>query len=775
MVGGNKLSSTYKLLVALAGTVVITLFVLNQSSREPDYHQDLGEDANKIFNAIEGINNADNPLLERDHDSHQGKRTPTLNIFCFAFNRPNDFSWLWQNLMHAKPSGIRTKIVIHVDFDKDNSEGWQEQVRIASQLSGSESVHGPVTSVFATSPRGLKATMLEAWAPIRGEYAMFLEDDIDVSEMLLVYAEKFIMAYGESSQKDPTVLGYKLYNQKWDEVNQRFEEKVDNGYAPFKIQEPCSWGTVFIAEPYKRYLAWFMENYESDPMIPHAWSNTWDAKKSAKKYLQRFMWEEGLFLISINFPRDLSLVSPSFSKEEPLLTNRWSVPLLTERELEGSSLLLIFPPSSNTFRSFSFDRAEVIVMKKFELKDVLSDQAMRFRLFEGVGEELQMKLSGETFSCNFDWSWIEVEQMKQEARKFGWSEQSLPKSGDALCVLLRSLQGSESGRMMMVVHVHWGLGSRLRALSSALLLAKSTMRWPVVVWVPDNHCEANLTDVLDIGAIPGISIFNSSTAIESIIQKDERSWNVWDILKVESSTAKYSMQRNKHIYTISQKSLNFVKQWSYLADNIYLRQMVLHPSKMVQGKIQNLLGSVSEKNVLGLHIRMRKDVFEEVGSMDSKMLQAVPFRISCDWNNFAQAMQEKYSKEALKGKAIFIASDSQEAIVGIKQMFPSSSIIGFSACTSREVDCVQEAMASIAILSRSKVVFGSKWSAMSEIAIRAGSHSFQFGCEMPNGEPWDLSSSSLRHQVESYLETKEATMSKLPFSVNDIANAFLSK
>jgi hypothetical protein len=267
----------------------------------------------------------------------QANRNPKLVVHCFAFDRPNNFKRLWTSLSHAKPTVLDVSFIIHVDYDPKKSEDWQSQVDVATTLSGTRTRHGPVTAIFATANRGLRATMLEAWAPVAGEYAMFLEDDIEVSELLLVYAERFILTYGEAVRRDDSVLGYKLYNQKWDEVNQRFERPVMNNYQPFKIQEPCSWGSVFVAEPYSRYLAWFVQHVAQDPYTPQAWSNTWDADRSAKKYLQRFMWEQGLTLIAVNLPEQYSLSTPRVDSEGTNIKAQWleylkarlEVPLLT--------------------------------------------------------------------------------------------------------------------------------------------------------------------------------------------------------------------------------------------------------------------------------------------------------------------------------------------------------------------------------------------------------------------------------------------------------------
>ena len=274
-----------------------------------------------------------------DGATKNGMASPlALSVHLFAFNRPHKFAKLWSSLASAQVSTLPSHIVIHIDYDAKGSPEWRLQVAEAKKLVGSSTRHGPVSVLFAAKPKGLRVTMLEAWAPRNNEYAMFLEDDIEVSPLLFIFAERFVRAYGDRGRRgDPTILGFKLYNQKWDEVNQRAERAVDNGHAPYKIQEPCSWGTVFAPQVYGEYLAWYVHNSGIDPFIPRAWSNTWDPERSAKKYLQRFMWEKGRFLVAINLPDYLSLTTPRVDSEGTNIKAEWldylrqrlEVPLLT--------------------------------------------------------------------------------------------------------------------------------------------------------------------------------------------------------------------------------------------------------------------------------------------------------------------------------------------------------------------------------------------------------------------------------------------------------------
>lgn len=52
-------------------------------------------------------------------------------------------------------------------------------------------------------------------------------------------------------------------------------------------------------------------------------------------------------------------------------------------------------------------------------------------------------------------------------------------------------------RKYLLVEVKHGLGNRLRVLASAVVIARATQRVLIVAWIPDSHCQAKLTDLID--------------------------------------------------------------------------------------------------------------------------------------------------------------------------------------------------------------------------------------------------------------------------------------
>eukprot|EP00043_Microstomoeca_roanoka_P020435 m.249301 g.249301 ORF g.249301 m.249301 type:complete len:843 (+) comp17165_c1_seq4:528-3056(+) len=725
------------------------------------------------------------------------KTRPRLVVHLFAYNRPSGFRTLWSQLIRAKPaSRLPVRIVIHVDYDPLQSDEWKEQVDIASALTGVHTIHGPVTTVFAASPKGLRATMLEAWAPVEGEYAMFLEDDIEVSEMLFVYAEAFVQRYGESAERDASVMGYKLYNQKWDEVNQRYERPINNGHMPFKIQEPCSWGTVFVAEPYARYLRWYVDHSNIDPFIPHAWSNTWDAERSAKKYLQRFMWEEGLFLISINLPNHLSLTTPHVEagtnikqKWLPYLKERLEVPLVTEKEesaLHGLDTIFKGPePSAMMILNTSHEVVKEIHLPSVNERQLLSSS----RLPSGsVLDPLHHQGARDRVIAKAKQRLLEeFEQWPLRARRAGQispaedaalremlltsHKQSrglpLPRSyvdkitTSYTLYALGAMLLSPLGQLSLLVETEYGLTNRLRAYGSAKAIADATARQLVVLWVPNAHCYASLEHLFTLPK--SVIVVEDELLREAVALVG---MDVYDLMQPEQKGARVDGSKNTHIYVRSAFRINSRHPYGD-TDALHVRSLVLQPSDGVRGVLNEYYDDLAREGLdapesahrsfVGVHIRMLANMTADTPGLTAeealRMELAVAFRVSCHYRFFQERMLTLPTTTKF-----FISTDSPESFDVLKTVPGLSSRVfrlDSQHCTQRTVECMRYAAADLYLLSTTARLFTSKWSAFSETAARVGGMPTEDGCDQPPGG-WKLGGdhATMTSQIINYLKSQ---------------------
>eukprot|EP00049_Salpingoeca_infusionum_P003135 m.63900 g.63900 ORF g.63900 m.63900 type:complete len:837 (-) comp11978_c0_seq4:392-2902(-) len=728
------------------------------------------------------------------------KCTPRLIIHCFTFDRPDDFSRLWRGLLRAQPvSGLEISIVIHVEYDETNSTSWQDQVDFAAKLAGTSTVHGPVTAIFAATHKGLKGSMLEAWSPTdECEFAMFLEDDIEVSEMLLVYSQEFIRQYGRATNQTrfDKVLGYKMYNQKWDEVNQRFEPQVNNRNQPFLIQEPCSWGTVFAPGVYMEYLRWFVKNSaRDDPIVPHAWSNTWSKEKSAKKYLQRFMWERGIALVAINLPEKLSLTTVRMDvgtniKPQWLgyLKERLEVPLLSREqheELMRQSPSMMQFEAIDTLPVFNASHSQVSELRaakpslvrtmsgpklppKF-LVDPLHLGGARARMVERAASILRHDIN--KLLCpqprHQDLSMVDAEALIQMlTSSVGSGGAGLPLSiienvGDrsTLYTLARMFLGP-TAQQALVVETKFGLTNRMRGYASAKAIADVSMRFLVVIWEQDEHLLADMSDLFSVP--PGVHVLNDGTtlrqlALSSIVSSR---FKYFDLMDPAVKSVKINPNEQRHLFIRTAFTVQSTQSISAIT-TLNLRALTQHPTGTVEALIDGYYGTLpqgekSHRDAIGIHIRMvppgadadTPGISEEEAL---RMSLAAPYRVSCHYKFFIAKMLT-----LPQSTLFFVSADDPRAYDAVHS---HSSLKGrvfhldSDSCTSREQECMYYAAADLVLLSQTKKLLISKWSAFSETAARINGQATATGCDEPKGGWLSASASPAdrRMQILDYL------------------------
>lgn len=232
-----------------------------------------------------------------------------LTLLLFTHNRIETFKRLWRSVEGAKPvvdGNVRVSLTIVWDFDPDFSD--KDRAMYRDFLTGLQSKHGAVKLIEHKSQQGLKKNIVETWQPTSlDEYAIFLEDDIEVSVFFLDFAVHYIQAYFYGSKTSDSLFGISLYNVGHNEV---LEETVtvDNGNLPYAYQQPQSWGGVYAAQPWKMFAEFVKEldRQNVDPLIPDSYTNRWPGLTSWKKYMFRFMYLKGYFLIYPNLPSKLS-------------------------------------------------------------------------------------------------------------------------------------------------------------------------------------------------------------------------------------------------------------------------------------------------------------------------------------------------------------------------------------------------------------------------------------------------------------------------------------
>eukprot|EP00659_Diplonema_papillatum_P022213 gene22213-34089_t len=242
----------------------------------------------------------------------------TVHVAVFTYNRIVGLKRLWKSLEQVDYLGHTVPLTIFLDKkdahddDKDETEEWVRSLRWT---------HGP----FAIHKRevnvGLKSSILEAWYPTAldtdTKYVAFFEDDTEVSPFWYVWGVNAISAYGGVDAK---LFGISLYRPVHDELTGK-SMMLDTHGDPFIFQQPCSWGAIYSARPWQKFRDWTLLQTK-DPVLKgdasRVSSNTWSAKSSWKKYLLKYMWNYGYFMVYPNLPDRMVLSTNHLMKIELL-------------------------------------------------------------------------------------------------------------------------------------------------------------------------------------------------------------------------------------------------------------------------------------------------------------------------------------------------------------------------------------------------------------------------------------------------------------------------
>jgi len=133
----------------------------------------------------------------------------------------------------------------------------------------SQWVHGPMSVRHRVVLGGLIPSIVESWYPVSGdEYAIVLEDDVEVSPMFYAWAKMAVLRYRYGPEKGSElasrVFGISLYQPRNVELrpegrrawNPREVFRQANLTHPTQVylnQVPCSWGAVYFPEIWREF------------------------------------------------------------------------------------------------------------------------------------------------------------------------------------------------------------------------------------------------------------------------------------------------------------------------------------------------------------------------------------------------------------------------------------------------------------------------------------------------------------------------------------------
>ena len=260
---------------------------------------------------------------------------PRLTLLVFTLNRLTSLHRLLQSMLTSDYTGWQTVAVhVHVDYS-------DVQSTVRHYLDNFTWPYGTLDRSYANLTMGLRDSLLSAWQPHSlDEFAVFLEDDIEVSPQFAVWVRVAVLHYYYSTDRplrQSPLMGVSLYMPVWSErVDQPFW--VDTTFPVYGMQAPSSWGAVYFPYQWTNFRHWQQLHSHIDPLVPGlAGINSWSSSRSWKKYLIRYMVEQGYFMLYPNRMDGLSFstnhaeagTNVYFSAEwKAVLDARFNVPLV---------------------------------------------------------------------------------------------------------------------------------------------------------------------------------------------------------------------------------------------------------------------------------------------------------------------------------------------------------------------------------------------------------------------------------------------------------------
>lgn len=267
-------------------------------------------------------------------------------------------------------------------------------------------------------------------------------------------------------------------------------------------------------------------------------------------------------------------------------------------------------------------------------------------------------------------------------------------------------------RPYLFIDAQHGLCNRLRAIASAAVIAKASGRQLVVVWQPDAHCMARLSDLLDYDG-PVLDHSNP-------VYLQSRATLCYNYMEIEPGSAHGAQilgdeDPGGDIYIRSAYSLNSPLT-SMAAEQRVLRALV--PAQPVWDLVQ----SVPHTSDVAAHIRMATGpAFDHLAHESSVNWPAerhaalVEWRRNSDVSRFVTRLTQAFDRGA---QHVFVAADLPETYETLRDLFGERVRCLRRDCFDRSARQLQYALADLMLLTTAPLLLASQGSSFSDLAQR---------------------------------------------------------
>lgn len=189
---------------------------------------------------------------------------PLIRLVVITNNRPLSLTRLLHSLRAAAYFGDTN---VHLTINMEQTA--DPKTRAVVNNLHSQWIHGPLTVRHRVILGGLIPAIVESWYPASGdEYAVMLEDDVEVSPMFYAWTKMAVLRYRYGHRKGSElagrVFGISLYQPRnvelrpegrrpWNAREVFHQGNVSDPTQVYLNQVPCSWGAVYFPEIWREF------------------------------------------------------------------------------------------------------------------------------------------------------------------------------------------------------------------------------------------------------------------------------------------------------------------------------------------------------------------------------------------------------------------------------------------------------------------------------------------------------------------------------------------
>lgn len=256
---------------------------------------------------------------------------------------------------------------------------------------------------------------------------------------------------------------------------------------------------------------------------------------------------------------------------------------------------------------------------------------------------------------------------------------------------------------VLIINPQHGLGNRLRAIASAYSIAKANNLTFLIHWIPDDHCNCLLSDIITNSDYFG-------KIITDISNNEYSSMKVYNYMTTESD------EKNK-IIDLHEKTIYCKSNCILQHPNNFTHFSSFFSSLKFNPMVLRYISHFQVSNYIGMHIRIEESDKNYENNENNWTIQEHEIMSSHRQMSKMECFMNQINFLLHKNpkQLFFVSSNDKYVLTHLRDVYGSKIQFLNRKVFDRSASQIQFAMADIYLLASCKQFYGSYWSSFSEI------------------------------------------------------------